>query len=273
MKKHNPIFTVVLKFIFFTGRVILALRYNVKLKGTDILKKNDNPVLFLPNHQAIVDPMLFMTQTYRHTICVPVVTSGYYDMPVAKTFFKKWGAIRVSDLEKGSRNVKVLDNITTSVTKGFELGHNIIIYPAGQLTSQGLEKIHNKQGAKKIVENLPAGVRVIGVRISGLWGSIWSKAWTGESPNFYLTLLRSIWYTLANFILFMPRRTVTIEFVDITRDALRNTKADRQVFNNFLEEFYNIYGEEKTLFFKHFFYMPKSGKKHSVHIKTKGITL
>lgn len=268
MKKHHPIFTLFSRFIFFAVRVILALRYRVKLKGTDILKESEAPLLFLPNHQAIVDPMLFMTQVYKHTTCVPVVTSGYYDLPVAKILFKKWGAIRVSDLEKGSRNIKVLDNITSSVTKGFELGHNIVIYPAGQLPSQGLEKIYNKQGAKKIVENLPDGVKVIGVRISGLWGSVWSKAWTGKSPDFTATLLKSIWYTIANLIIFMPRRYVTIEFVDITKEALARAQSDRQTFNSYLEDFYNINGEEKPLFLKHFFYVPISKKELPGNIKS-----
>ncbi len=267
MKKHHPIFTLVSKFIFFAGRVILASRYRVKLKGTEVLTNNDNPLLFLPNHQAIVDPMLFMTQTYRYTTCVPVITSGYYDMPVANTLFKKWGAIRVSDLQQGSRNTNVLDNITTSVTKGFELGHNIVIYPSGQLPAQGLEKIYNKQGAKKIVENLPPDIKVIGVRISGLWGSIWSKAWTGDSPNFISTILKSVWYSLANLIFFIPRRPVTIEFVDITERAMVNAKSDRQIFNTFLEEFYNIHGEEKAHFLKHFFYATKSKKELPKRIK------
>ncbi len=267
MKKHHPIFTLFSKFIFFTGRVILALRYRVRLKGTEILKSSKSPLLFLPNHQAIVDPMLFITQTNKYTTCVPVITSGYYDMPVAKSFFRKWGAIRVSDLEKGSRNINVLDNITSSVTKGFELGHNIVIYPAGQLPSQGLEKIYNKQGAKKIVENLPGDVKVIGVRISGLWGSVWSKAWTGSSPDFTSTLLKSVWYTIANLILFMPRRAVTIEFVDITKEALVKAQADRRTFNSFLEDFYNINGEEKPLFLKHFFYVTKCLKKLPDNIK------
>lgn len=263
MENHHPIFTLISKFIFFTARVILALRYKVKLKGTEVFKDCETPLLFLPNHQAIVDPMLFMTQINKYTTCVLVITSGYYDMPVAKILFKKWGAIRVSDLVKGSRNTNVLENITSSVTKGFELGHNIVIYPAGQLPSQGLEKIYNKQGAKKIVENLPGDVKIIGVRISGLWGSIWSKAWTGTSPNFGTTLLKSFWYTIANLLLFIPRRAVNIEFVDITKEALEKSQSDRQAFNSFLENFYNINGEEKPLFLKHFFYVTKSHKKLS----------
>ncbi len=260
MEEHHPIFIYISKIIFFLGRIMLFLRYKVKLKGTDILSGN-NPMLFLPNHQAIVDPMLFMTQIYKFTTCVPVIASNYYDMPVIKSLFKKWGAIRVSNLQQGSRNVKVLDNITTSVTKGFKLGKNIVLYPSGQLQAQGLEKIHNKQSAKKVMENLPPDVRVVGVRVAGLWGSLWSKAWTGDSPYFFLTLLKSIWYTLANLIFFIPHRAVSIEFVDITEEALVKAKSDRQVFNTFLENFYNIHGEEKPLFLKHIFYAPQSKRE------------
>lgn len=266
MKPHTPIFTLVSKLIFFIGRILLSVRYKVEMKGTKLLK-DKKTTLFLPNHQAIVDPVLFITHIYRHTTCVPVITSGYYDMPVAKYFFKKWGAVRVSDLEKGSRNTKVLEEITTSVNNGFRHGNNVVLYPAGQLPAQGYEKIMNKQSAFRVVRNMPDDVRVVGVRISGLWGSIWSKAWTGESPDFFPVLLRCIGYTLANLIFFTPMRKVTIEFEDITEKAEEKARHDRQTFNSYLETFYNIHGEEKPLFLKHIFYLPAPKRELPKHIK------
>ncbi len=139
MKHNNPILIFFSKIIFFIGRALLSLRYRVELKGTELLK-DGTPMLFLPNHQAIVDPMLFMSHIYRFTTCVPVVTSGYYDMPVIKHLFKNWGAIRVSDLEKGSRNIKVLDNITSSVLKGFGLKKNIVLYPSDNFLHRDTKK-------------------------------------------------------------------------------------------------------------------------------------
>jgi long-chain-fatty-acid--[acyl-carrier-protein] ligase len=253
MKKHAPVTILLGKLLFALGRAVLWLRYRVTLNGTHLINQK-TPHLFLPNHQAIVDPMLFMSHIYRFTTCVPIVTSGYYDMPVVNWFFKQWGAVRVSDLQSGSRNTRVLDDISISVRKGFGMGKNIVLYPAGQIAGQGYERIFNKQGAKAVVETLPPHVKIIGVRIHGLWGSMWSKAWTGRSPRFIQTLLKGFFYTLANLLFFLPRREVNIEFVDITEECKSAAQADRQAFNRYLEDFYNIHGEEAPRFLKHYFY-------------------
>ena len=80
---------------------------------------------------------------YTKLLRVPVVTSSYYDLPVLKQFFKNWGAVRVSDLEKGSRNLNVLKDITDSAIEAFKSGKSLVIYPAGQIAGQGFEKILN----------------------------------------------------------------------------------------------------------------------------------
>ncbi|MBI9062665.1 MAG: AMP-binding protein [Marinilabiliaceae bacterium] len=253
MKEHHPIILGIAKFLFRVLRAILSLRYRVEVKGSEVLK-SDHPKLILPNHQGIIDPIILFSQLYKYTQAVPILTSSYYDLPIAKSIFSAWGAVRVSDLESGSRNVKVLDQIVESVEKGFDLGKNIVLYPSGQIAGQGYEKIFNKQSAHKVVSDLPDNVEVIGARFTGLWGSSWSKAWMGQSPKFIVPLLKGIIYTLANLIFFMPRRTVTIELVNITQKACEKANKDRNTFNRYLEDFYNLHGEEAPNYMKYFFY-------------------
>ena len=76
-------------------------------------------------------------------------------------------------------------------------GHNVLLYPAGQLTNSGLEHVGNKQGAWQVCHQLPGDARVVGMRIRGLWGSMWSRARTGRSPNFAWAYLKGIFYVLA----------------------------------------------------------------------------
>ncbi|HWS00269.1 MAG TPA: lysophospholipid acyltransferase family protein, partial [Prolixibacteraceae bacterium] len=211
MKKKGSILFLLAKLLAFKIRLLLLTRYKVRLKGSENIR-NDSPVLFLPNHQALVDPLILLSQIYRFTDVTPVITERFYDIPVFKSFFRGLGAIRVSDLELGNRDTKVLKVITRSVNKGFKRKKNIVLYPSGQIAGQGYEKIFNKKSAHQIVLNLPGDVQVIGVRISGLWGSTWSKAYSGKSPNFLIQLLKGFFYTLANLIFFVPKRTVTIEF-------------------------------------------------------------
>jgi 1-acyl-sn-glycerol-3-phosphate acyltransferase len=248
------------KILAFKVRLLLRFRYRISIKGSEILQ-NESPVLFLPNHQALIDPIILLSHIYRFSTAIPVVSEKYFNIPVVKWYFKRLGAVRVSDLETGSRDTQVLKLITRSVFKGFRRNKNIVIYPSGQIAGQGYEKIFNKKSAYHIVKRIPEGVQIIGVRITGLWGSMWSKAKTGKSPNFFVQLLKGTFYVLANLLFFLPKRTVSIEFEDLTTIGKEKVILGQKPFNSFLEDFYNLHGEEPILFLKHIFYLPdRKGK-------------
>jgi long-chain-fatty-acid--[acyl-carrier-protein] ligase len=143
-----------------------------------------------------------------------------------------------------------------------------VIYPSGQIAGQGYEKIFNKKSAYHIVATIPADVQIVGVRISGLWGSMFSKAKTGKSPDFFVQFLKGFFYILANLLFFLPKRTVSIEFEDLTSITKEKVTLGQKPFNLFLEDFYNLYGEEPALFLKHIFYLPQS--KRNVAEKISG---
>jgi len=250
-----------MKLIAIIYGFFLKLRYRIEVKGLEEIKgKKSN--LYLPNHQAEVDPQIVMSIILLHDKVAPMISSTYYNIPVLKSFFKAMGAVSVSDLERGSRDINILKKLEDAAEIALTSDRSILLYPGGQLAGQGYERIFNKQSAYEIVKRMPEKSNVIGVRISGLWGSIWSKAWTGKSPAFVSTYLLTIGFVLANLIFFMPRRKVTIEFVDITKEAKRNAaQLDRRGFNTYLENFYNIHEEEKPLFLKHFFFGPKLNRE------------
>lgn len=253
MKEQQTfLITILVKFAALV-KCLVSLRYKVTIKGAEILK-NSSPALILPNHQALIDPVILLSYIYCDTNAIPVISSTFYDIPLLKSFFSSLGAVRVSDLEAGSRNVNVLKDISRSVLKGFRRGKSIVLYPSGQLASQGNEKIFNKKSAQKIVSKIPDDVKVIGVRMTGLWGSMWSKAKTGKTPNFFIQMLKAIFYILANLIFFMPRRRVTIQIEDLTQMAMEKANLGRKPFNLFLEDFYNHKGEENLNVLNYFFY-------------------
>jgi long-chain-fatty-acid--[acyl-carrier-protein] ligase len=255
MKKPGLFILLLAKLIAFKCRVLVRTRYRIVIKGSEVFQ-NNSPKLILPNHPALVDPIILLSQIYRFSTATPVISEKYHDIPVIKSFFRRLGAVRVSDLENGSRDTQVLKVIVRSVIKGFKRKRNILIYPSGQIAGQGFEKIFNKKSAYHLVSKLPEEVEVIGVRITGLWGSMWSKAKSGKSPDFFLQLLKGFFYVLANLIFFVPKRTVTVEFENLTTQAREIALQGQKPFNAFLEEFYNLHGEEPALFLKHFFYLP-----------------
>lgn len=255
-----------IRFLLKVANLLLKSRYNVDIKGLDVIN-NDTPKLFLPNHQAIVDPILILPQIYKVSSAVPVVTEGYFNLPIAKSLFTSWGAISVSDLESGSKDINVLEEVTSKTLECLKRGENVVIYPSGQLTGQGYEKIINKQGAWSIVTSLPEESLVIGVKISGLWGSQWSKAWTGKSPNFGTMALKSISYLILNLLFFVPKRKITIEFADITAETKHKAQSGKNAFNLSLEAFYNSNGEEPVKYIKHYFFSKKINKNLPAHIQ------
>ena len=260
MKNPNSFVLVLSKILAFKIRLLLRFRYKISIKGSNVLQ-NNSPVLFLPNHQALIDPVILLSQIYRFSTATPVVSEKYFNIPLIKWYFKRLGAVRVSDLEAGSRDTQVLKVITRAVIKGFGRKKNIVIYPSGQIAGQGYEKIFNKKSTYHIVRTIPDDVQIVGVRITGLWGSMFSKARSGKSPNFFVQLLKGIFYVLANLLFFIPKRSVSIEFEDITSTAKENVTLGQKPFNSFLEDFYNLHGEEPALFLKHIFYLPQLKRK------------
>lgn len=255
-----------MKILIAIFRFFLSRRYKVEIKGLDVLNHNGSN-LILPNHQALIDPQLLAAHLWKEIEIVPVVTEGMYNIPVLHALFKWMNAVSVSDLSAGSRDTDVLKNITSAISKALKDGRNVLLYPSGQITGQGYEKIFNKKSAHELVLDLPDNTRVIGVRIRGLWGSMWSRAWIGKTPNLVTTYFRAIWYVFANLIFLCPRRKVYIEIEDITDYAKALAAKNRKSFNDGLENFYNKYGEENVHFLKHYVYSPKLKRKLPNHIE------
>ncbi len=241
-------------------RFFLSLRYKVIISGAEILN-NNLPKFIVPNHQALVDPQILFTYIRKYTKVVPVVIENYFKIPLVGSILRSFGSVPVSDITVTNRDTKTIKNIFESIDVAIKEGKNVLLYPSGQIAGQGFEKIFNKQSAHLVTTNLPEEAKVIAVRITGLWGSMWSRAWIGHTPDFFPTLLKGVFYVFANLIFFLPRRKVSIEFIDITNEAKEKASVGRVEFNNLLESVYNKKGYEKPLFLKHFFFIPALKRK------------
>jgi len=248
---------------------ILSRRYSIEIKGEEILKEK-GPRLYLPNHQAEVDPMVLLSVIQMYHKAAPMISAMYYNVPVFKPFLDLMGSVPVSDLDKGVRDPNVMKTISDAANTAFAKGNGVLLYPSGHLCNQGYEDIGNKQGAYNIVGSSPDDLRIIGVRMAGFWGSKWSRAWSGVSPNFTKALLISAFWWFSNLIFFIPKRKVVFEFFDITKEAKQNAKnLKRREFNEYLEKIYNKNGEEKIRYIRHHFLAPKI--KKSVPKRIKGV--
>lgn len=76
----------VLRFAAFFLRTILKVRYRVRIEGIENLAPDDT-VLVLPNHVALIDPVILATFFAPSKILSPLVSETFYSIPVFKPLF------------------------------------------------------------------------------------------------------------------------------------------------------------------------------------------
>lgn len=59
MKKADAFIVILSKLLAFKIRLLLRFRYRISIQGFEVVK-NNSPVLFLPNHQALIDPIILL---------------------------------------------------------------------------------------------------------------------------------------------------------------------------------------------------------------------
>lgn len=236
--------------LLFTGRWIFRRRYAVTVTGlSDILSKirassDATPpcaLLVLPNHPAMVDPMLVGAELWQAPV-KPLSDELFFRTGiVAPRVLKTLEAVAVPDLRKhrsakGASIARGLGDIVLNTLRG---GGNVIFYPSGHIYTEDREDIGTRQLAYNICRELPANVTVVGVRTQGLWGSIWSRKGRADSPKFVPTFIKSVllWFFVAPFV---PRRKVTMHFEDLTAKAREWSALTRLEFNGKLNDWYNL---------------------------------
>ena len=222
------------------GRWVFAWRYRVEIDGLKSVAQ-DKPLLVLPNHPAMVDPML-VGVTFWKTPLKPLSDELFFHTGiVAPWVLKTLGAVAVPDLRKHrtAKGATIARGLGDIVKSTLEDGGNVIFYPSGHIqTESEHEDIGTRQLAYNMCGDLPENVRVIGVRTRGLWGSIWSRKGRKTSPSFVPTFIKSVflWFFWSPFV---PRRRVTMHIEDLTDRVKEWSSLTRLEFNRKLEEWYN----------------------------------
>ena len=229
--------------LVFVGRWVLTRRYRIRVTGDSAVRPfghSETPCLVLPNHPAMVDPML-VTVTLGDIELRPLCDELFLDRGgISAAALKTLGAVRVPDLRKhrSAEGARIARGLTGVVTDALAAGKSVIFYPSGHIWTEPREEIGNRQLAYNVCRELPANVRVIGVRTTGLWGSIWSRKGRCASPAFALTLLKSV--CLWPLCLVTGRqREVTMHFEDLTERVRTWSSQPRLDFNRALENWYN----------------------------------
>lgn len=231
------------RLLVFICRFLLSLRYRVRVIGLEkILAKGNRKLLLLPNHAALLDPLLLCSTFYGNIQTRLIADSNNIANPFIRWASLRMGARPIPDLTiSGPKAKQELDAVLQETIAGMQNGENLLMFPSGRLKRQHRETIGATSAVEFILKSVP-DARVILMRHNGLWGSSFSWG-LGTKPN----LLRGVWkglkILLGNCIFFCPKREVIIEFFEL--DDFPKT-ADRLVMNRYLEEFYNTDNQANT---------------------------
>lgn len=181
------------------------------------------------------------------------MTETYFHTPWLWAIVRSLSAVPVGDLARWWSIEDV--NIAFSAMIGaLDKKRNLLLYPSWHIYVQWFEHIIWKKMAYELMSRVDSSQRIILTRTRWLWWSIWSKAYTWTSPEIFSVLIQSIWIIIANAIFFVPKRQITIEFIDMTTDLHLWHKQWIDIFNKNLENFYNQLWTEECHFIKHYFY-------------------
>ena len=223
-------------------RVAISLRYRVELKGLEKLNQktldSSKGTLFLPNHPAIfIDPLLATLYIYKEYQPRPMIVEYMYYTPIVHTVMRWIRALPVPGFDTSPNSFKTFRNDRTfnAAVDGLRKGENFLLYPAGRTKNSALEIIGGASGLHRILQEVP-DVNIVLVRMTGLWGSLFSRAATGAPPSLFKTFGFSVKTILKNLIFFTPKRKLSLEF-EIPTDF--PNKAGRRDINRYLEDWYN----------------------------------
>ena len=225
----------------------LKLRYRIIVRNKELLSDsrfNDKGLLVLPNHPAEVDPFIMLVLLGLPLKLRPLVSENFFHYPGASMYMRALRAMSVTDFDKSASRTKLkqADDLLRSLVDDLKKGDHFLIYPGAQLKRSPDEKIGGRSLAYNAIQAAPE-TEILLVRISGLWGSLFSTAFTGITPDFWSLIKKAIGIVFKNGIFFAPRRRVTVDLSTLPEGfPKQGTKSE---FNRALEAFYNQYEDEE----------------------------
>jgi long-chain-fatty-acid--[acyl-carrier-protein] ligase len=223
--------------LFMAARLFLALRYRVRIHGWEQVRCLKSPVLLLPNHPGLIDPLLVLAVVWPALKPRPTVYEGHFAHPLLSLLIKLLNAVRVPALEQASSKARLrAQKAVEAVITGLRKGENHVLWPSGRIQSDGLERLGGARAVADILQAVPEA-EVVLVRTRGVWGSMFSYAQTGQHPHLIGRYAAGLGWLLANLFLFAPRRRVDITLEHIQRSRLPELR--RETLNPWLEAWYN----------------------------------
>ncbi len=240
---------------------IFGLRYNIKTIGIESLKNRDPQIgtLFLSNHSSNIDPVftvycLSKSQLSERDKDLSIWSVDFvFNLPYLKLAVKDISHVRLMKVpniseKRSAKHRRLLTKLFRRTVDGLHKQKNYLIFPSGHSKRIPKEELRGASAVYHILRQCP-NANIVLVKLVGLWGSRFSWAakremhWKNESQRWHGLWWSVVKMLVLNFVFFIPRRKVTVEFVTNPSDFPRF--GSRHEMNRYLEAFYNQdWGEE-----------------------------
>src|SRR5581483_8829716 len=219
------------------ARWLVSLRYRVHVHGWEQIQSLKGPVVVLPNHPGLNDPLLVLAILWPALQPRPTVYEGNFTNPIMALLMKLLNAVRVPAMEQASSKARLrAEQAVQAVIAGLRQGENHILWPSGHIQHDGKERLGGARAISDILQAVPQA-QVVLVRTRGVWGSMFSYAQTGQHPSLIGRYAAGLGWLLANLLVFTPRRRVDITISHMERNQLPELR--RETLNPWLEAWYN----------------------------------
>ncbi|MBJ7449269.1 MAG: AMP-binding protein [Parachlamydiales bacterium] len=230
------------QFLSLGASCLLKLRYRITFTGLDDLKQRgwgkNSRIIFMPNHPCQMDVVILLSKLLPLFAPRPLVVDYLYENPFVRWFLGKVDGIPIPNFDSAANSLcrKRADRAFEKVGEVLDNGNNLLIYPAGRLQLSGEEVIGGASGIERLLKDVP-DVNIVLIRFTGLWGSSFSRALTGQVPDLGSQLKEGFRILCRNLIFFAPRRDVHVH-LEVASDSFPRT-GTRIEINRSLENWYN----------------------------------
>lgn len=228
----------------FIGKIVLSLRYKVVIRGDDKVKmRGIKQTLFLSTLASKLDPVFLFCWFWPRYKFRPVILEFVANLPFIGFVISLLKGVSVPDFETSVNQYKIKKRDAAGYKIGTDLkgGSNFILFPSGKLKNRGEERVDDRSLLHPLLDQVPEA-QVVLIRISGLWGSLFSKAINGNSPNVLDALRLGLKILLKNGIFFAPRRKVYIDIKSFPEDFPR--KESLGAVKQYVEGWFNQFSDD-----------------------------
>jgi hypothetical protein len=139
-------------------KALLWLRYRVEVRGVEAVRaRGDRKILFLPNHPALIDPVIVLSSLHKDFRPIPLANGKRTDLPVIGWMARRVGTVLIPDLTAPNRReMREVARGLELVRRSLEEGANVLLYPGGRLAREPEERLGRNGAVERLLKAVPA---------------------------------------------------------------------------------------------------------------------